>query len=29
GEYTMQQDDGTEFSADIPAFSLVKPSALH
>ena len=29
GTYAMRSDDGDEFEAEIPAFALVKPSALH
>jgi len=29
GSYTLRCDDGIEFKADIPAFSLVVPKALH
>ena len=29
GEYLMRADDGTEFDALIPAFSLAVPHALH
>lgn len=29
GFYKMRDNDGSEFDADIPAFALVKPSALH
>lgn len=29
GAYTLRREDGIEFEAEIPAFALVKPSALH
>jgi len=29
GSYTLRGADGDEFEAEIPAFALVKPSALH
>lgn len=29
GYYVMQRDDGTTFKADVPAFALVPPQALH
>jgi len=29
GTYTMRDESGTEFEAEIPAFSLVIPTALH
>ena len=29
GNYTMRTDDGAEFTAEIPTFSLVQPQALH
>ena len=29
GAYKLMQEDGSELKAEIPAFALVKPSALH
>ena len=29
GTYTLKNEDGSQFTAKIPAFSLVQPSALH